>query len=151
MLRKILLLLLLSTASLAFTDTPPTSPPPQTPQQQPQPAPPPLPSQEIPPLPSSAQLTQSYEGSFIRVIVSLLGLVILVVLTFWILKRLGRSRFGKFGSDKSIHIIERRPLSPKSVLFLVEVGNKRVLLSESQLEVRSLASYDLLEEVAEDK
>src|SRR5690242_19530138 len=77
--------------------------------------PPALPTEEIAPLPSSDQLTESYEGSFMRVILSLLGLVVLVIMTFWILKRLGRGRFGKFGSDKNIHIIERRPLSPKSV------------------------------------
>jgi flagellar biogenesis protein FliO len=148
MLKKILIFIVFCTTSLAFCQTPsPTS----SSQEQTQQASPALPTQEIPPLPSSTQLTQSYEGSFIRVIVSLLGLIILVVLTFWILKRLGRARFGKFGSDKSIHIIERRPLSPKSVLFLVQIGNKRVLVSESQLEVRSLASYELVEEVAEEK
>jgi flagellar biogenesis protein FliO len=136
MLKKILLLLFyLSTATLGFTDTPLNAPS----QEQNSSA---LPTQEIPPLPSSNELTQSYEGSFIRVIASLLGLILLVVLTFWILKKLGRSRFGKFGSDKSIQILERRPLSPKSVLYLVEVGNKKVLLSESQLEVRALASYE---------
>ena len=107
--------------------------------------PPALPTEEIAPLPSSVQLTESYEGSFMRVILSLLGLIVLVIMTFWILKRLGRGRFGKFGSDKNIHIIERRPLSPKSVLYLVEIGNKRVLLSESQLEVRSLTSYEISE------
>lgn len=107
--------------------------------------PPALPTEEIAPLPSSDQLTQSYEGSFMRVILSLLGLIVLVVMTFWVLKRLGRGRFGKFSSDKNIHIVERRPLSPKSVLYLVEIGNKRVLLSESQLEVRSLISYEISE------
>jgi flagellar biogenesis protein FliO len=115
-----------------------------------QPSAPELPTQEIPPLPSSTEITQSYEGSFIRVIVSLIGLVVLVVVTFWILKRLGRGRFGKLGSDKLIHIIERRNLSPKSVLYLVQIENKRVLLSESQFEVRSHASFDLLEEEKEE-
>lgn len=151
MLKKIFILLFLSMGSLAFSEK--AAPPSQT-QTLPEPAQPSspqLPTQEIPPLPSSNELTQSYEGSFIRVIVSLVGLIILVVLTFWILKRLGRSRFGKFGSDKSIHIIERRPLSPKSILYLVEVGNKRVLLSESQFEVRALTTYDLLEEEKESK
>lgn len=152
MLKKIFILLFLSTASLAYTETPP----PAASQTQPSPektetSSPALPTQEIPPLPSSTEITESYEGSFLRVIVSLVGLIILVVVTFWILKRLGRGRFGKFGSDKSIHIIERRPLSPKSVLYLVEVGNKRVLLSESQLEVRSLTSYELLDEEEEEE
>lgn len=104
-----------------------------------------LPTQEMPPLPSSSELTQSYEGSFIRVIASLVGLVLLVVATFFILKRLGRGRFGKVSSDKSIHILERRPLSPKSILYLIQVDDKKVLISESQLEVRALTSIEMNE------
>ena len=101
-----------------------------------------LPTPEMPPLPSTTELTQSYEGSFLRVIVTLLGLVFLLIATFWILKRLGRGRFGKLGSDKSIRVLERCPLSPKSVLYLLEVENKRILICESQLEVRPLATSE---------
>lgn len=115
--------------------------------QQGQQSPPELPTEEMPPLPSSSEITQSYEGSFIRVIASLVGLILLVVGTFWILKRLGKGRFGKLGSDKMIHILERRPLSPKSVLFLVQVGTKKVLISESQFEVRALASIEPIDEM----
>lgn len=104
-----------------------------------------LPSDEIPPLPSSEEMTKEYEGSFIRVLASIVGVILLVVATFWILKRLGRGHFGKSGSSKTIQILERRPLSPKTVLFLVQIDNKRVLLSESQLEVRGLASIEELE------
>ena len=114
--------------------------PPATEQSAPQ-----LPSEEIPPLPSSEQMTKEYEGSFLRVLGSVIGLILLVVFTFWVLKRLGKGNFGKFGSSKSIQILERRPLSPKTILFVVQVGNKRILLSESQLEVRALSSAELLE------
>ncbi len=104
-----------------------------------------LPTDEIPPLPSSEQMTKEYEGSFIRVLASIVGVILLIVATFWILKRLGRGNFGKSGANKTIQILERRPLSPKTVLFLVQIDNKRVLLSESQLEVRGLASVEELE------
>jgi len=106
------------------------------------------PSQEeaLPPLPSSEALTQSYEGSFIRVIASIAGLILLVIATFWMLKRLGRGHFGKISGGKTIQIIERRALSQKTILYVIEMGNKRILLSESQLEVRALSSIELLEE-----
>lgn len=105
-----------------------------------------LPSEEIPPLPSSEQMTREYEGSFLRVLGSVIGLILLIVFTFWVLKRLGKGNFGKLGSSKSIQIVERRPLSPKTILFLVQLGNKRILLSESQLEIRALSSVELLED-----
>ncbi|HEY2811315.1 MAG TPA: flagellar biosynthetic protein FliO [Rhabdochlamydiaceae bacterium] len=124
-------------ASLAYGQAPASS------QEQQQPT---LPSTEMPPLPSSEELTQSYEGSFVRIIVSLLGLIVLIVATFWILKRLGRGRFGKLGGDRAIRIVEKRPLSPKSVLYIVEMGSKRVLISESQVEVRALSSVELAQE-----
>jgi flagellar protein FliO/FliZ len=104
-----------------------------------------LPSDEIPPLPSSEQMTKEYEGSFIRVLASIIGVILLVIATFWVLKKLGRGHFGKSGSSKTIQILERRPLSPKTVLFLVQIENKRILLSESQLEVRGLATVEELE------
>jgi flagellar biogenesis protein FliO len=107
------------------------------------------PSSEVPaPLPSSEEMTTSYEGAFVRMIVTLLGLLVLVFATFWILRKLGKGKF-KLGSGRTINIIEKRALSPKSVLFLVEIGNKKVLISESQLEVRALASVEELPEVNE--
>lgn len=84
----------------------------------------------------------SYEAAFIKMICSLVGILLLVGVTVWMLKRLGRLRRGGAGSDKAIRILERHPLSQKSVLYLVEVGKQRVLLAESQLEVRRLAVFE---------
>lgn len=89
------------------------------------------------PLPSSEDMTSSYESAFIRMLVTLLGLVFLVFATFWVLRRMGGGKF-KMGSSKTINIIEKRALSPKSMLYIVEIENKRVLISESQVEVRAL-------------
>lgn len=97
------------------------------------------------PIPSSQEMTNSYEGAFVRMLVTLLGLVFLVFATFWILRRLGKGKF-KMGGGRAINVIERRALSPKSMLYIVEIGNKKVLISESQLEVRALTSFDDLPE-----
>ncbi len=93
------------------------------------------------PLPSSEEMTTSYESTFIRMLVTLLGLVFLVFATFWILRRMGGGKF-KMGSSKSITILEKRALSPKSMLYIVEIENKRVLISESQVEVRAITPLD---------
>jgi flagellar biogenesis protein FliO len=78
----------------------------------------------------------SYEGTLIKMVLTLAGLVTLVFLTIWVLKKVSHGRFGNFGSQKKISIVEKKPLSPKTLLYLIEVDGKKVLLSESQLEVR---------------
>ncbi len=93
------------------------------------------------PLPSSTEMTNSYENAFVRMLVTLLGLVFLVFVTFWILRRLGKGKF-KLGSGQRANIIERRALSPKTMLYVVEIGNKKILISESQLEVRALTTIE---------
>lgn len=81
----------------------------------------------------------SYEGAFLRLIFTVLGLLALLIITIWFLRRLQQGRLGGNinTSTKSIKILERRPLSPKSMLYLVEIAGKRIVLSESQFEVRS--------------
>lgn len=106
----------------------------------------PEPTQASPaPLPSSKEMTNSYENAFVRMLVTLLGLVLLVFATFWILRKLGKGKF-RMGSGNSINVLERRALSPKSMLYIVQIGNKKVLISESQLEVRALTSLEELPE-----
>ncbi|MBS0604324.1 MAG: FliO/MopB family protein [Verrucomicrobia bacterium] len=100
------------------------------------------------PLPSSTEMTTSYESAFVRMLVTLLGLLFLVFATFWILRRMGKGKF-KMGSGRTINILEKRALSPKSMLYIVEIGNKKVLISESQVEVRSLATYEEIPDVNE--
>lgn len=90
--------------------------------------------------------TESYEGAFFKTILVLVGLLILVVLTIWMFKKISNGRFRSFNYLKTIKVIEKRPLSPKSMLYLVEVAGKQILISESQLEVRTLSTLDYLGE-----
>lgn len=154
----VLLVLCSSMASSAENDQPPpkeqaspatekqsSSSPPETP--------PPADKEEnqadnLKPLPSSTEMTSSYEGAFVRMLVTLLGLVFLVFATFWILRRLGKGQF-KMGSGRSINILEKRALSPKSILYIVEIGQKKVLISESQVEVRALTTFEEPPEVGD--
>jgi flagellar protein FliO/FliZ len=86
----------------------------------------------------------SYEGAFIKMLLTLGGLVVLIFLTVWLLRRLSQGRLlGGSGASRSIKILEKRALSPKSVLYLIEVGGKQVLIAESHLEVRRLETIEL--------
>lgn len=137
--RFLLLITFVLSSTFSYADTPPPveqhapAMKPETPIETEHPTP--------PPLPSSVEMTDSYQQSFIRMLLSLGALLILVFGTFWVLKRLGKGKF-KLGSHRAINILEKRPLSPKSVLYILEVDGKRVLISESQLEVRALAELD---------
>lgn len=89
--------------------------------------------------------TESYETTFIKTIVVLVGLLVLVTLTIWMFRKISHGRFRGVNMMKSIKVLEKRPLSPKSMLYLIEVNGKQVLLSESQLEVRNIATLDYLD------
>ena len=117
---------------------------------QPSPTPPPpefpFHSETTPP-----QGPPSYEGAFVKMIVTVVGLVCFVLLTIWALRKIGQGRFRGFGSNRSIQVIEKKPLSPKSMLYLVEVGHQKFLIAESQLEIRRLGTIEDLSETAVDE
>lgn len=88
--------------------------------------------------------TESYETAFVKTIVVLVGLLVLVILTIWMFRKISHGRFRGMNMLKSIKVLEKRPLSPKSMLYLVEVSGKQILLAESQLDVRNVATLDYL-------
>ena len=78
-----------------------------------------------------------FHKTFIRMLISLGLIIILVFVTYWAFRKMMRTKQMQGNNNKAIKILERRTLSPKTVLYLVEIKNKKILLSESQLEVRS--------------
>jgi flagellar protein FliO/FliZ len=110
--------------------------------------PPPPPVEHVE-LPSSAEATESYQDTFIRMVFSLAGLLVLVVGTFWFLRRMNKGKF-RSGSSQTLHILEKKPLSPKTMLYLIEIEGRQVLLAESQLEVRALTTIHPPEDPQDD-
>ena len=92
------------------------------------------------PMPDEIQMP-TYEGAFLKMILTLVGLVALVFISVWLLKKLTQGKIGSFGK-KHINIIERKPLSPKTILYIIEVDGKQILVAESQLEIKTLATLD---------
>jgi len=86
--------------------------------------------------------TDSYETAFVKTIVVLVGLLVLIILTVWMFKKISRGRLRSFNYTKSIKVIEKRPLSPKSMLYLIEVGGRQVLIAESQFNVKEITTLD---------
>lgn len=81
--------------------------------------------------------TEEYGTAFVKMLIALAALFVIVIFVIWLLKSFARGRFSRVAS-RHIEIIERRSLSPKSVLFLIEVDGARILVAESQHEVRAL-------------
>lgn len=93
--------------------------------------------------PAAPEVTMpEYQGAFIKMFLTLIGLVVAIFFTIWALKRLSRGRLHQMNSTRSIKILERRPLSAKTILYLVEVSGKQAMIAESQLEVKRILVFE---------
>ncbi len=77
----------------------------------------------------------NYSHAFLKMFLSLLFFLALAGFSLWFLRKVLQKRKIPSSSHK-IQILGKRALSPKSILYLVEIENKRVLVSESQLDMR---------------
>jgi flagellar biogenesis protein FliO len=91
------------------------------------------------PIPNGTQLPSGeYSFALLKMFFSLLVVAALLGLTIWFIRRLMRYRFEKSGGVEAIKILEKKMISPKTMLYFVEIEGKKVLLAESQLEVRQV-------------
>lgn len=81
----------------------------------------------------------SYEGAFLKMILTLASLLVVVFGVIWVLKRFARGRWSQHGG-RSIKTLETLALSPKTVLYLIHVNGRDLLISESQLDVELLVT-----------
>jgi flagellar protein FliO/FliZ len=88
-----------------------------------------------------AETLPSYEGAFLKMAITFVAVIVGIIVTIWVMRRLLGGRLGG-SSSQSIQIIERRALSPKTMLYIIEVDGKQTLIAESQLEVKRLMELD---------
>ena len=86
----------------------------------------------------------TYKGTFVKMMLTLLALLVLIVISVWMLRRISHGRMKQMNYGRAIKVIERRPLSAKTVLYLVEISGKKVVIAESQLDVRPITTADHL-------
>jgi flagellar biogenesis protein FliO len=94
----------------------------------------------------TAQESQSYNfwGEFVNMIATLVFVLILIVATIWLLKKIMRSRTQTLNRTNGIKILERRPLNQKAALYLIDILGKGVVIAESP------AGVHLVTELPED-
>jgi flagellar biogenesis protein FliO len=86
-----------------------------------------------------------YGASFAKMFLVLISLVLLFGLTIWFLRRLIRQRLERGTGAQMIHVLEKKMISPKTMLYVIEHEGKKILLAESQLEIRTISSSQLRE------
>lgn len=99
---------------------------------------------ELPPLDSAAaQMPPGDLGAaFAKMFLTFVALALLLFATYWFLRKFIQQRNQKGGVHAAIHILEKKMISPKTALYLIEVDKKRILIAESQLEIKRLESLE---------
>jgi flagellar biogenesis protein FliO len=69
--------------------------------------------------------------SFLRLGISFVVLILALWLVVWLLRKLSHSRFGFFNHQSSIKVLETKPLSQKSVLYIIEYNGQKMMVAES--------------------
>ena len=100
--------------------------------------------------PTPTEALPSYEGAFLKMLLTFAALIVGIIGAVWFLRRMAGGKFGG-AAGRSIKIIEKKPLSPKTMLYIIEFEGKQTLITESQLEVKKLISLDLLNEVEKEE
>jgi flagellar biogenesis protein FliO len=91
------------------------------------------PAQAIPPT-TSGELG----ATFVKMLLTFGALILLLFGTYWFIRRLIRFRLERGVGSSSLHVLEKKMISPKTMLYLVELEGKKVLFAESHLEIKSL-------------
>lgn len=89
-------------------------------------------------LPSPDMASAEYGAAFVKMFITLIALSLLLWGTVWLLRRIIQKKLQKGSGERAIEILEKKMLSPKTMLYWVEVEGQKVLIAESHLEVRGL-------------
>lgn len=84
--------------------------------------------------------TSQMQSSIAKAILSIVGVLVLILVTVWFLRRLANKRPLGMGNHRHIKILEKRLLSPKTSLYLIEVAGRQTLIAESMLDIEVLMS-----------
>ncbi len=99
--------------------------------------------------PSPVDMVPGYEGAFLKMFLVLIALVVGIFFTVWILKKLSQGKWAHGNNNRSIKIIEKRPLSQKTMLYIIDVDGQQSVIAESQLEVKHLMNLQQVTEEPE--
>ncbi|KPK32475.1 MAG: hypothetical protein AMS24_04140 [Chlamydiae bacterium SM23_39] len=77
-----------------------------------------------------------FQKAFLKMVLSLIFIIFFACITFWVFKRISKAKMSQANNLKTIKILEKRILSPKTILYLAEYEGTKILISESHLDVK---------------
>lgn len=102
------------------------------------------------PLPPSLQQAEApsieqedrFFSQFLNMLFTL-GLIVFALLALnWVLKRMTNARMQQENTASEIKILERRSITPRTAVYLLEIKNKTIAIAESHSGVIKLSEFD---------
>jgi flagellar biogenesis protein FliO len=90
--------------------------------------------------------TNKFLTEFVNMMATLGLIISLILIVAWFLKRMLNARQDVANTTSLIKVVERRALSPKTVIYLLDIEGKSIIISESQNGVTRLADYTAMAE-----
>lgn len=88
----------------------------------------------------------NFQAKFLNMLFILALLVGFMLLASWMIKRMMRTRLNQVNVTSLVKILETRPLSPRSTIYLLDVNGQGLVIAESQMGVTHLATFPLEKE-----
>lgn len=85
--------------------------------------------------------TSRFYQEFLHMLAVLGAMVFVLITAAWLLKKFVNNRTAQTNSINTIKILERRNISTKTAIYLIEIEGKRVALSESSNGAKLLFHY----------
>lgn len=82
-------------------------------------------------------------SDFMNMLASLGLIIALIFIVSWFLKRFLNTRIQQINTTSAIKIVERRALTPKSAIYLLEVNGRSLVIAESTNGVTVLSNSHL--------
>ncbi|HRD55266.1 MAG TPA: flagellar biosynthetic protein FliO [Parachlamydiaceae bacterium] len=73
----------------------------------------------------------NFMKEFLNMLFTLGSIIALLILASWMLKRIANTRIQQMNESSLIKILERRTVSPKLSLYLVDIKGKQIAIAES--------------------
>lgn len=107
-----------------------------------------LPKETYPPslfddLKDDAYGPNTFMGEMVQMLIVLGGILGLMLAGSWFIKRTMNSRMQQMNTTSDIKILERRMLSGKTIIYLIDVRGKGVLLGESPTGLTHLGEINI--------
>jgi flagellar biogenesis protein FliO len=83
----------------------------------------------------------SFGDQILKMLFALATIVSLILLTAWLMRRLSKNRTRYGNHSHHIKVIERRPIGPKTTLYLLDIMGQGVVIADAPGGVRTL--YEL--------